>query len=69
MRDWVATNDGDGCISMRARVDVAIMLVRHGRREEASQLLAEQVKRSSVKGHVTYVRALREKLGLGELPA
>lgn len=70
IRDWVIMNDGPESLSSRARVDVALMLVKRGEKSRAAQLLSEQIQLSSEnKGHIEYVRTLGHELGLGDLLA
>jgi hypothetical protein len=66
--DWVTMNDGNGRLSKRARVDVAIMLAKRGQSLQAAHLLNEQIQLSSEnQGHLDYVRSIGQKLGLTEL--
>ncbi len=67
IRDWITFNDLERSLSLRARVDVAIMHATAGRVGEARQLLREQVSRSEHRGHVTYVGDLARQLGIGDL--
>jgi hypothetical protein len=51
------------------RIVCAIILAERGQVADARALLAEQAKETGNPGHPAYVRALAEKLGLGDLEA
>jgi Domain of unknown function (DUF4304) len=67
LTDWIPFNETDERLSNVAHIDVAMILLAQGRREEARSLLREQIKATEMHNHIEYVRELSEKLGLGSL--
>jgi len=69
VRDWISENERIG------RLDVAMILLRHGDKQGARRLFEDHLKVSEAEGsepfrvnHRSYVRELAARLGLGELP-
>jgi hypothetical protein len=62
---WVRFNDHEVDLSPRSRVDVAVILARQGRTQEAGRLLREHLETQKYHpSHVPYVHDLAKKLGI-----
>lgn len=71
VRDWVRFNDDELSLTLIARLDTAMILLRRGQVDSAKTLfeehLAEYRKNPRNPTHGPYVRELAVKLGLGEI--
>jgi len=72
--DWIAFNDGEESLSNVARLDVAMVMLARGERDQAKRLFNDHLRRCAaedskphLKHHAVYVRELADKLGLGAL--
>jgi hypothetical protein len=66
--EWIQFNELEIKLTLRARVDVAIMLATAGEKQPAVELLKEHLSRpTNNPHHSTYVMELAQKLGLSPL--
>jgi Domain of unknown function (DUF4304) len=65
LREWGGAGSTASGSAGPPRIHCAIILAVRGRMEDARMLLAEQARETRNPGHPAYVRALAEKLGVG----
>jgi hypothetical protein len=68
LNDWMSSSDNfDFFHGDPSRIVCAIILVKRGQLAEARKLLSAQARETLNPGHPAYVRALAERLGVGQL--
>jgi len=71
VEDWVAFNENELSITLVARLDVAMILLKRGDTVGAKKLFQDHLqiylRKPSNANHGTYVRELAQKVGLGDL--